>query len=458
MAPWVWSLARRAGSRAPAFLTVAALAGLALWGWRNDWKLSPSSPAGRSAEAREGSDEPAVKVVAVPPGPGSTSEGPPSAAIRRVEFPSADVVARAGIRVQPARVQDLVPSVTAPGMVDYEPERYARLTARASGTIRSVHKEIGDVVRKGDALALVEAADVGRAKADFMRSLAQVKLRLTTLERLQAAAKQGGSVAERTLREEEAALAEARIRLFNDQQALLNLGLPVRLEDVDRLADDQVVRRLRLLGIPADVAGDLDPETLTANLLPLTAPFDGRVVEVNVAMGEVVQGTQPKPLFVVADVRRLHFDLDVSPEDVAEVRVGQPVLFRPDGGAPEVAARVSHISPEVNEKTRRVTVHAQVANEDGRLRPNTFGTGRIVVGERPGAVVVPAEAVQSDGPDSLVFVRVSQTAFETRTVRPGLRQGNLVEVSGVREGDEVVTTGSFLLKSELRKDRIAGGD
>src|SRR5207249_1087249 len=120
--------------------------------------------------------------------------------------------------------------------------------------------------------------------------------------------------------------------------------------------------------------------------------------------------------------------------------------------------RVSHISPEVNERTRRVRVHAVVPNEDGRLRPNTFGSGRIVVGERPRAVVVPVEAVQSDGAGSLVFVRVSETGFEARPVRTGLRQENLVEVSGVREGEEAVTTGSFLLKSELQKDRIAGGD
>src|SRR5262249_58730855 len=140
---------------------------------------------------------------------------------------------------------------------------------------------------------------------------------------------------------------------------------------------------------------------------------------------------------------------------VGGVRVGQPVAFRPNDGGREVVGRVSHLSPEVNAKTRRVQVHADMPNEDRRLRPNTFGTGRIVVAERPGAVVVPVESVQSDGNASLVFVRVSPTAFEVRTVRPGLREGNLVEVSRVREGEEVVTTASHLLKSELQKDRIA---
>jgi cobalt-zinc-cadmium efflux system membrane fusion protein len=160
----------------------------------------------------------------------------------------------------------------------------------------------------------------------------------------------------------------------------------------------------------------------------------------------------------VGDVRRLHVDLDVNLEDVAAVRVGQPVTFRPNDGGPEASGRVSHISPEVNDKTRRVQVHAEVPNEDRRLRPNTFGTGRIVVARRPGAAVVPGEAVQSDGHARFLFVRISATSYEARQVRPGLRQGNLVEVSGVREGEEVVTTGSYLLMSELQRDRIAGGD
>jgi cobalt-zinc-cadmium efflux system membrane fusion protein len=453
----VWGLARRAVSGVPALLTLAALAALGYWGWASDWQLPPLADLlGEPAAAREGAPEPGVKVVEAPPGPDAGPDDP-SPGLMRVEFPSADAVARAGIQVAAVQAKDLARVVTAPGMVDYEPGLYARLSSRASGIVWRVLKEIGEPIHKGEVLALIDSADVGQVKADFLQDLVQVKARATTLQRLEGLGQQGAT-SERALLDAQTALREARIRLFKDQQALLNLGLPVRLEEMEKLPDDQLARRLRLIGLPKVIADALDPETLTANLLPLTAPFDGQVVERNAATGEVVHLTQPKILFVVADVRRLHIDLDVNPEDMADVRLGQPVAFRSDGGGPEVTGQVSHISPEVNEKTRRVRVHAQVANEDQRLRPNAFGTGRIVVGNRPGALVVPSEAVQADGPASLVFVRVSDTSFEARPVRLGLRQGDLVEVIGVREGEEVVTTGSFLLKSELRKDRIAGGD
>jgi cobalt-zinc-cadmium efflux system membrane fusion protein len=461
----------------PTLLILGLLAALAVWGARNDWKLPPL-PALWGSEAPEKTDPASTVKV------DTTSAGP-----AHIEFPSVEAWQKTGLKLQPARVETLARYVTANGTVDYDPPHYARLTARTAGTIRRVYKEIGEPIRKGEVLLLLDAAEVGKAKADFLTSLAQVKLRSTTLERLQAVDRQGG-VPERSVRDAEAALREARIRLFNDQQALLNLGLPVRLADVDKLPDDELARRLRLLGLPEAVTKELDPETLTANLLPLTAPFDGVVVDRNVAVGEVEQLTSPKTLFIVADVRQLHVDLDVNPEDMAEIRLGQPVIFRPDGSTFEAAARVSHISPEVDEKTRRVRVHAEMPNLGalpagassvgllgspsgqgallagsvlfpgrlGLLRPNAFGTGRIRVGERPGAVLVPAEAVQADGSANLVFVKVSDTGFEARKVKPGLRQGDEVEVSDVRPGEEVVTAESFVLKSELQKGRIGGGD
>jgi cobalt-zinc-cadmium efflux system membrane fusion protein len=183
------------------------------------------------------------------------------------------------------------------------------------------------------------------------------------------------------------------------------------------------------------------------------------VVERNAGPGEYEQTTTPKVLFIIADERHLHFDLDVNPEDMKYVQLRQLVRFAPDGkGLAAPVGHVSHISPEVNEKTRRVQVHAEADDPDGQLRAHTFGTGYIVIREKPAALVVPADALQSDGKSQFVFVRLSPVSFEVRTVTPGLRDGNFIEIDGIRAGEEVVTTGSFALKSELQKDRIGGED
>jgi len=449
---WHWNAIRATRSWLPTLLTLTFLGGLAWWGWQNHWQLPSWHSSGGEPKAADGkSSEAKGSAIA------SVDSG-------RIELASAEVARHAGLGYAPVQVRPMVQYVTALGAVDYEPSRYARLSSRASGSVWRVDKEIGAPVRKGEALAFIEAAEVGKFKASFLQSLTQLRQNETVLKRLQSLGQQG-AVSERSQLDAAFALKEARIRVFHDQQALLNLGLPIRLEEVKDLPDEQLVQHLRVLGLPKGLLQQFDPKTLTANLLPLTAPFDGTVVQRNVGPGEVVQavetkqGTESRPLFIIADLTHLHVDLDVHPADMALVRVGQKVLFRPDGPeAKTVAARVSHISPEVNEKTRRVLVHAEVDNTDGKLRPNTFGTGQIVVGEQPRALVVPSEALQKDGDKDLVFVKESATSFARRSVKTGLREGNWVEVSGVQVGEQVVTKGSFVLKSELLKDRIASGD
>jgi cobalt-zinc-cadmium efflux system membrane fusion protein len=438
---------------------LGALAYLAWWGHQSGWQL-PAWASVRTGGA-EGGDTGAESTLANVkihgPGFGASLADAPAGEPTRIEFPSPQAVKKVGIAVASAEVRNLLQFVTANGMVDYEPSRYARLTARTGGTVWRVYKEIGDRLKKGEVIALLDSADVGKFKADFLQSLGQVKSRGVIVNGLQAAHKTG-AVPDRTLLEAETALREARIRLLGDQQALLNLGLIVHIEDVLDVPEKELAKRIRLLGIPEALQKSLNTDSLTANLLPITAPFEGVVVERNAAVGETVHITVPKILFVVADVRLVHVDLDVNPEDMAGVRVGQQVWFRADGSDVQWPGSVSHISPEVDEKTRRVRIHAEVPNPDGQLRPNAFGVGRIKVGEHTGAVVIPVHAVQSDGAASLAFVRQSDTMFQVRRVRTGLRDGHWVEVEGIKPGEDVVTSGSFVLKSELFKNRIVAGE
>jgi cobalt-zinc-cadmium efflux system membrane fusion protein len=239
---------------------------------------------------------------------------------------------------------------------------------------------------------------------------------------------------------------------------LLNLGLAVRIDELLKLTDEQRVRALRVLGLPEELKSGAQADTLTANLLPVAAPFDGQIVQRNAAIGEAV--TSAKPLFVVADLRHVHLEMAVEPADVGKLSVGQAVTFTPQAGniAP-VSGKLAHIGPELDEKTRKVWVHAEADNPDGRLRPHSFGTGRIVVREAPHAVVVPTEAIQAEGNRRLVFVRGSADAvFFVRHVRTGLRLGDRVEVTGIRPGEEVVTTGSHALLTELLRDRLGEPD
>src|SRR5262249_41300455 len=160
-----------------------------------------------------------------------------------VHFPSAESVHKAGIQVAPALARALAQYVTAHAMLDYMPSRYVELHSPVAGRVWSVEKELGEPVTKGEALAVIDAAEVGKAKADFLQSLSQVAYRKQVLQRLQAART---SLPDRSILEEQTALRDARIRLLNDQQKLLNLGLGFHLKDIEDLSEDQAGRQLRL--------------------------------------------------------------------------------------------------------------------------------------------------------------------------------------------------------------------
>src|SRR5262249_27662070 len=145
-------------------------------------------------------------------------------------------------------------------------------------------------------------------------------------------------------------------------------------------------------------------------LIPIKAPFAGVVVA-----RQAVQGQQADPsrtLFVVANPRRMWLTLHVQQDslkpfrekDLTALLGGKTVHFRPDGTDEEGTGKVSWISTAVDERTRTLQVRAELPNPDGRLRANTFGSGRIVLRTEAKALVVPTEAVHWEGSCHVVFV------------------------------------------------------
>jgi cobalt-zinc-cadmium efflux system membrane fusion protein len=143
------------------------------------------------------------------------------------------------------------------------------------------------------------------------------------------------------------------------------------------------------------------------------------------------------------------------------------VLFRPtdsdDEG--EIRGSVGWISTAADDQTRTVTVRADLPNPDGRLHANTFGIGRIVLREEPNAVVVPSEAVHWDGACHVVFVRDKNffqkdapKFFHVRSVRPGVRDGELTEIIvGLLPGEVIASKNSVVLEAQLLKSNLGAG-
>ena len=429
-------------------LTTAALAAVGWFGHATHWTFGLGDRGGHGAthEAWHGS---ATADVPAPAG------NAPDAA---VTFGSEEAVARTGIELVPVEQRPMAGELIASGVVQYDQRHIAQLSARVPGTVWRVVKHLGDTVRKGDVLLVIESGHVGELKADFLNALVAHEARreqLTILEEVQ------GAVMGRQLREARSALREARNRLTIAEQALVNLGLDVAIADYEPLDDRARAAGIRTVGLPESLVAALDPDRITSNLLPLYAPFEGIVIGRDAVVGEVVDPTEP--IFEVADVSTMWIVLNVSKEDAGRVALGQRVRFLPDGATDEHESRVSWISTEVDEQSRTLEVRAEIGNAArSALRANTFGKGRIEIDRRGTALVVPRNCVQWDGSRWVVFVPEGPTRFTARPVRTGLEQGDLVEILGdfaeTAVPTHVVGAGSHVLKSQLLLERMEAGE
>ncbi len=461
-----WSLLFASlSSWALSIATTAALAAVGWYGHATHWTFGFGAHESGHHAAPHASGEADTAGHAAAAGDEAVVE---AADPRTIRFRTQETLERTGIELVPVEKRPLVSELEVNGVVAYNERQIAQLSARVPGSIWRVEKHLGDPVKKGDVLLVIDSQEVGGLKAEFLNALVAYESRreqLLILEEVKSA------VMGRQLREAKASLREARNHLMNAEQALVNLGFQISIEDYGPLDDDARAAKIRTVGLPAALLANVEPARIASNLLPLCAPFDGVVVGREAVVGEVIEAA--KPIFEVADVSTMVIVLNVSKEDADKVAIGQPVRFRPDGSSEDYISRITWISTEVNEETRTLQVRAEVGNPpsdlaaaaDGQpkagLRANTYGKGRIEIDRRGTAIVVPRSSVQWDGSRWVVFVPAGDRAFALRPVQPGLHDGDLIEIRDAvadLQFTHVVGAGSHVLKSQILLERMEKGE
>ena len=456
-----------AAGRVPTLLAWAALGGLFAYGAANGWKFGEADKPKEKAKAEEHDEEPFTPYYQpqeydVPVLVTHDPKHCPNET-KTVSLKSPDAVAKAGIKTARVGYDWVTVTVEAHGEIAQDPTALAKVSPRVGGVLFALEKNLGDPVKKGELLALVDSADVGKAKAAYLTARAAAQARESVLASLK-----GSSVTPpRSIVEAEATAREARAGLYSARQGLANLGLPLPTAADEMLPDESLTSRLLLLGVPEAKRRELEERAsasghaLTANLLPVLSPLDGVVTRRTGVVGETVAALTP--LYEVGDPTKVYVYLDVRQEDMGRVAVGQGLTFKLEGGAdlPSVDGTIDWISPTVDEKTRTVRVRGRVPNPGGVLRGGAFGGGEITVEPLRAGLVVPREAVQWEGCKYVVFVKVTAdgTTYFPRKVTLGPRVDGYVEVlDGLDPGEEIAVAGSHVLKGELLKDRIGSGE
>jgi membrane fusion protein, heavy metal efflux system len=344
-------------------------------------------------------------------------------------------LAAAGIRTAAAEVRRLAPQIETTGEVGYEEDRLAHVAPRIAGRVVEVPASLGDRVRRGEPLAVLDSVELGHAKAAFLAARAQEEVA-------------------REIHEREAALHAEGI---TSQRAVLESRGELLEKQAER---ERTEEALRLYGVGAEEVAAARAGDRSASRLLVRAPIAGTVVEKHATLGELAQPEDS--LFTIADLGRVWIWIDVFEQQLAGVHLGDGVEVRADA-FPErtLAGEITYLAPQVAAETRSVRARIEVDNEDGLLRPGMFAKVRLSdphVDGGPPAVVVPAAAVQLRAGEPLVFVPLGDGRFEARPVALGRREGGWVEVvSGLEAGEPVVTEGAFFLKSELAREELGGG-
>jgi cobalt-zinc-cadmium efflux system membrane fusion protein len=339
-----------------------------------------------------------------------------------VRFRSPDIEDSAGIQTVLAQRSKASTAIECTARIAFDADKVADIRAIVPGIVRRIRTQLGARVEKGALLFELESTRVGEIQGALQSARERVRTAQANLGR------------QRELRAQD--ISSAR-QVEMAEQELASAQTEARTAEAT----------LRMAGAA--------PSTPSGRYT-LSAPMAGTVVRRPAVVG--LLATASESLATIADTSVMWALCDVPEPHATDLGLGQSVkIITGSEGEPPIEGQITWIAAEVDTRTRTVTVRAEVANGEGRLRANQFARGRIETGPPRTAVTVPRTAVQRVSGQEVVFVRVAQGVYEPRLVqRHG--DGELIHVEGrVEAGDEVVTTGAVLLRTEIMPGSIGAG-
>jgi len=349
-----------------------------------------------------------------------------------IQFHTDRTAEKAGLAYEEVYVRSIDGHISCYAQLDYDRNHFAHLSSRAGGVVISIHRNLGDWVEEGELIAEIDAIELGSAKSELLHAKALVDLWRSHVERRQKLHKSNIATKVDVL-EAETALAEHRVHMAKAEQQLRNLGLnQVEIEDVYKNEDH-------------------------SSRLPMLAPYSGMIVDRDLVLGEVVDAGQN--LISLADTTGMWADLHVSQADLSNIRYGQTVRVQLEAiPGREFSGEIIWIDTQVDPANRMVRLRVELPNQHGQLKAGMFGTGRIETAPRDQMLVVPKPSVQWDGCCNVVFVQKRPDIYQPKKIEIQHEGSTYYAVSGtLQPGDRVVTTGSFLLKTEIQKGNIGAG-
>jgi cobalt-zinc-cadmium efflux system membrane fusion protein len=318
----------------------------------------------------------------------------------------------------------------ATGKVLASPFRKAIVSYPFPARIARIHVRPGDWVKTGQELVTLQSEAVGEAKSEYFKALADFELAKSSFEREKRLFDRGAGAGKNL----QAAEAERKVA-----EASLNAA----------------EKKLHILGFTeAQVKTTAETHEINATIT-LFAPLPGKIVDNNVSLGAMVD--QTSEILTVLDPSVLCVDADIYERDIASVRKGQEVdVIVPAYPDLVFKGRVQYIGDVLKEETRTVTLRTEVENAEYRLKPGMFASLSILLDRQARALTVPQAAVLDDRDRKIAFISKGAEFFPREVVTGPKMDGFLTILSGLADGDRVVTKGNYQLKSKLYDEILKG--
>jgi cobalt-zinc-cadmium efflux system membrane fusion protein len=359
----------------------------------------------------------------------------PSSATQAAQDPNlvmANESLLAQIKISEVSQSDVSDILRVAGQIDFDEQALTRIGASVTGRVTQINAQLGNEVKKGDTLALINSSELSNSQLAYLKARSEKEFHRRTVQRAKTLFQADViSAAELQRRESEYEVASAQTRAAQDQLRVLG----VNLKAMEELA----------------TTGSID------SVASVMATIKGVVVERKVTTGQVVQPADV--LFTVADLSRVWAVAQVPEQQVAQVKVGQSVRIEvPALQNEQLLGKLIYVGQTVNPETRTVLVRTELDNTSGRLKPSMLAS-MLIESTPKKQLVIPISAVVREQDADYVFVQEKPGVFRLKPVRlTSEHNGQRVVLDGLSQGVKIVSDGAFHLNNHRNLKDMEKGE
>jgi RND family efflux transporter MFP subunit len=369
------------------------------------------------------------------------------------------------VRVVPVVRRDIRNSLTISG--EFKPYQEVEVHAKVAGYIRKILVDVGDHVREGQTLAILEvpelSAQLSGADASVRRSREEIRRAKSAVERAQSVHAAAHSAFARLKQASEARVGLVAQQEIDDSQAK-------DLESEAQVASAEAELAAAQQQLEVAQANQQQFKALEG-YSKIVAPFAGVITTRFADTGALIQAgtssnTQSMPVVKLAQISRLRLVLPIPESLAPSIHLGDPVKVHVQALNKDIEGKVSRFADALDMQTRTMETEIDFENRSGELLPGMYTETVLTMQSRPSVLTVPLTAVSRNGNAATVNVVLPDSTIATRHVQLGLDDGNVAEVlSGLKEGEKAVIgsvsqfrPGQKVMpkESEARNDKAEG--